>query len=174
MEKYICFDLETTGLNACGHTITCICAKDEADNWFYEASTNEIEILLKFQDYLKKKKDYKLISANGKNFDIPFIFVRAYMLGIYINPLLFLGEHFDIVCDITDKWVSLNNLARIYCFELKTGSGSNAIKLFTEGKYGELLEYCSNDVKLTEKIYLKFQEIKKGVQNEYLGSKTEI
>lgn len=164
-EKYVVFDAETTGLRACENTITCICAKDSENDWFCEASTNEPEIILKFWGYLSKKKDYKLISANGKNFDIPFILIRAYILGIQFLPMSFiLREHFDIICDITDKWISLNNLARIYGFELKTGSGTNAIKLFCEGKYSELIEYCCDDVKLTEKIYLKFMELKKGGQ----------
>jgi uncharacterized protein YprB with RNaseH-like and TPR domain len=173
-KKYVCFDIETTSLRATEGQITCICAKDNEDDWFYEEATDEVNILLKFQDYLNKKKDYKLISANGKGFDIPFILIRAYILGIYFNPSLLLREHFDIICDITDKWVSLNNLARIYGFELKTGSGTNAIKLFCEGKYSELLEYCSDDVKLTEKVYLKFMELKKGTkQDEYLGSEAK-
>lgn len=34
-----------------------------------------------------------------------------------------------------------------------------AIKLFEDSKFDKLIDYCMNDVELTEKIYLRFQEI---------------
>lgn len=43
---------------------------------------------------------------------------------------------------------------------LWTGDGKYALELYEEGKFNELIEYCSNDVRLTEKIYLKYLELR--------------
>jgi len=75
---------------------------------------------------------------------------------------LFCKEHFDIINDITSYRISLDNLARLYNFPLKSGNGFTAINLFKNDKLEELRAYCIDDVFLTEKIYLKYMEIKNG------------
>jgi predicted PolB exonuclease-like 3'-5' exonuclease len=163
MENYIVFDIETTGLRPQENQITCICAKDNQDNWFYKSLDCQIEedIVDKFLKWLERKPNFKLISANGKDFDIPFILIRAYFLNIpYGYGLELKREHFDIINDITSKRISLNDLAKLYGFDLKTGNGENAIKLFQDSNFHELIQYCSNDVRLTEQIYLKYMGLK--------------
>lgn len=159
----VTFDIETTGLNPLHSRITCICGKVLFGNNYMGSHIDEKSLIKDFIKWLKNEKVKGLISANGKDFDLQFIFVRSYILGINIEDILFLKElnHFDILSDITDKKVSLNNLARIYRFELKSGNGINAIKLFEEMKLNELMDYCMDDVELTEKIYLKYKEILK-------------
>ena len=154
----ITFDIETTGLNPLYSGITCICAKVIDGNEYKGSHTNEKGLIKDFLKWLKSEKGDILISANGKDFDLPFLFMRAYYCGIDIKEIYHLSkvEHFDVINDITDKKISLNNLARIYGFELKSGSGTNAIKLFEDMKLDELMEYCMNDVLLTEKVYLKY------------------
>lgn len=156
----ITFDIETTGLNPLFSKITCICGKAILGNGYMGSHTNEKGLIIDFLKWLKKENIEELISANGKEFDLPFIFMRAYILGIDFKEISFLKElkHFDVINDITDRRISLNNLARLYGFELKSGSGTNAIKLFEEMKLDELIEYCMNDVLLTEKVYLKYNE----------------
>ena len=159
--KYIVFDIETTGLDSTRSRITCICAKSNNGSSYNGCHTNERGLIKDFLKWVKKEKINLLISANGKDFDIPFIFMRAYIKKLETKQVLFLNKykHFDIINDITDKKISLNNLAKIYGFALKTGDGKEAIKLFQEGKFDKLIDYCMNDVELTEKIYLKYQEI---------------
>jgi predicted PolB exonuclease-like 3'-5' exonuclease len=165
IKKYITFDIETTGLRASeGCSVTCICAKDDKNNWFSFASKNEELLISTFLDWLNKKEFDLLISANGRDFDIPFLLIRAYTNGIPFSKCsnLFCKEHFDIINDITSYRISLDNLARLYNFPLKSGNGFTAINLFKNDKLEELRAYCIDDVFLTEKIYLKYMEIKNG------------
>jgi predicted PolB exonuclease-like 3'-5' exonuclease len=160
-ENYVIIDLETTGLRPQENIITCICAKDRQGAIFKECGTNEYEIISCFLNFLDSRREM-LISANGKDFDIPFLLIRMFINNFNsgnIYTLLSL-KHFDIINDITDRKISLNNLAQIYNFPIKTGNGLNAIQLFKDGNYTQLAEYCMNDVELTEKIYLKYLELK--------------
>jgi DNA polymerase III epsilon subunit-like protein len=160
---YIVFDIETTGLRACESRITCICAKSSKGDWFKDAELNEVSILKNFNEWLEKRKIDKFISANGKDFDVPFILMRSYILNIPFNNdfynLSLKKNHFDIINDITDKKISLNNLARLYGLNLKSGNGLNAIDLFNKKDFNALIHYCSNDVRLTEKVFLAFQRV---------------
>ena len=164
-EKYIVFDIETTGLRAAeGCRVTCICAKDENDIWFRKAGQNEKEIIGEFFDWLNKKEFDLLVSANGRDFDIPFLIMRAYMNEIpytYVTRFL-CKKHYDIINDITSNRISLNNLAKLYGFVGKSGTGYGAIDLFKNKEYISLLYYCTDDVNLTEQIYLKYTEIRNG------------
>lgn len=164
VSKYIVFDIETTGLNPTSSKITCICAKSDSGSSYNGCHTNERGLIRDFLKWIKKEKVSLLISANGKDFDIPFILMRAYIRKIESKEVLFINKfkHFDIINDITDKKISLNNLAKVYGFGLKTGDGKEAIKLFENSKFDKLIDYCMNDVELTEKIYLKYQEIQNG------------
>jgi len=166
--KQIVFDIETTGLNPLNSRITCICAKVINGNEYTGSHTNEKGLIKDFLKFIAEQRltygDF-LISANGKDFDLPFLFMRAFLNKIQLKDIEWINrlKHFDILSDITDKKISLNNLARIYGFELKSGNGLNAIKLFEEMKLEELMNYCMDDVKLTEKVYLKYNE---GVQHD--------
>jgi len=164
MIKKIVFDIETTGLNVLNSKITCICAKVINGSEYKGSHTNEKSLIKDFLKFLISEKGDLLISANGKDFDLPFIFMRAFINGIEIREIDHLRrvEHFDVILDITDKKISLNNLARIYGFKLKSGDGLNAIKLFEDMKLEELMNYCMDDVLLTEKVYLKFKEVDNG------------
>ncbi|MFA6190663.1 MAG: ribonuclease H-like domain-containing protein [Candidatus Staskawiczbacteria bacterium] len=163
-KRYIVFDIETTGLYPTNSRITCICAKSISGNDYQGSHTNEQGLIKDFLNWVESENCELLISANGKSFDSNFILVRAYLnnllssYGIDFAKL----EHFDIINDITDKMISLNNLARVYNLNLKSGSGVNAIKLWEEMKLNELMNYCMNDVILTENVYLKYMEIKNG------------
>ena len=167
MKNYLVFDIETTELRAAeGDCVTCICAVaiGEGEQWFTKAGTDESEIIFEFLQFLGKHKDYRIISANGRDFDIPFLLIRAYTNEIDFSLAfsLFGKDHFDLINDITDKKVSLNNLAALYGFYKKSGDGLLAIKLFQEEKFAELITYCSDDVRLSQKIYLKYWEIRYG------------
>jgi len=162
-EKTLVFDIETTGLNAIESKITCICCEDLNED--YQCSfinDNEEDIIKNFTDFIKRNNYKWLVSANGKDFDLPFILLRSYLLEISlinVRHLLFIN-HFDVVNDITNKKISLNNLAKIYKLGEKTGDGKNAIELYNRGMYEELSDYCLNDVHLTKLVYKKYMYMK--------------
>ena len=163
IHRHIVFDIETTGLNPLKDRITCICTKTDDGGECKFAGDQEKTILTDFLYLFKKDHYVSLISANGRDFDLPFIFIRCLINGInYDDELKKLNDivHFDVINDITDRRISLNNLARLYGFNVKTGNGLRAIELWKQQKYTELLDYCMDDVKLTENVYKKYLEIK--------------
>ena len=103
-----------------------------------------------------------LITKNGKGFDIPFIMTRYclnYGLAPGDNELDLLKiPHLDIQ-EITSKRIHLQTMAELLNCAPKSGTGMNAIKLWNEGRYDELREYCSQDVDITEEVFLKWRDL---------------
>jgi len=170
--KYIVLDIETTGLLPWyGNRITCICAKDSDGKRFGMVDKDEIEIISFLVDWLRKRKQskYLIVTKNGKGFDIPFVLARL-ALQCRINTeesgdffmfiLLFLSyDHFDLQ-EITRKRISLESMAELLGCTPKSGDGKNAIKLWNEGRYDELKEYCAQDIDTTEEVFLKWKSLR--------------
>jgi len=158
------------GLEWTEHAITCICAKDQDGNRFGMAGPNEMEIIVKFLNFIeqypyKGQYKYKFITYNGKLFDIPFIIGRLALCERPQDTGAFILEynHFDIfefIRKLTKKRIALDTVSKLLgCKSLKTGSGVGAIDLARRGKWKELREYCSDDVDVTEGLYLKLKKI---------------
>jgi len=162
--KHITFDIETTGLKAWfGDIVTCICAKDSEGKKFekyIKYKEEETKMLLDFMDWVSERKDYTLISKNGKGFDVPFIMTRlALALDIYEGHYVLLERpHIDIQ-EITKRWISLDDMATILGCGLKSGNGLSAILLWKDQNYIELVNYCARDVEVTEQVYFKLKEV---------------
>lgn len=163
--KYAVFDIETAGLDPLKSRITCICAKTSKGEEIKLINSDliEREILAEFLEWLERVRVTLLISANGKGFDLPFISMRAYVNDIVFHNLTYLLTipHFDLINDITDRRISLDNILRLYRLPLKIGDGLQAIQLYKKRKFKELIDYCMNDVYMTEQAYLKYKKLKK-------------
>lgn len=179
--KYIVLDLETTGLLPWyGDRITCICAKDSDGDRFSEFAEkypdqNEIDLIFNFLKWISERviEEHYFISYNGKEFDIPFLMARFHVLDISGNIPDELPDfndylHFDLYQEIktlTGKRLGLDTVAKLLGCTPKSGTGKNAIKLWKEGKYDELKEYCMQDVDTTEEVYLKWRELQERNQD---------
>jgi len=159
--RHLVFDIETTGLDPVTSRITCICAKDSAGNEHLFSDKDEKKIIHDFIMLFKSNDFVSLVSANGKDFDVPFIFIRAFLNGFDNSVFKEISDtvHFDVINDISKKKVSLNNLARLYNFPIKSGNGLQAIEYWQKGEIQDLLKYCMDDVRLTEKVYKKYLRI---------------
>jgi predicted PolB exonuclease-like 3'-5' exonuclease len=117
-----------------------------------------------FLDWINERSpsEYFLITKNGKEFDIPFIFIRYYEnsqdcdrnINIFTDNKGY--EHLDLQ-DLTEKRISLQSMAQLLGCTPKSGTGVNAIKLWNEGRFGELKEYCMQDVDTTEEVFQKWK-----------------
>ena len=162
--KYVVMDIESMGLNAwLGDKVTCICAKDSDGETFsacLKGCNGEESIMLDlFFGWFYSRKDFLVVSHSGKGFDVPFLCARAVINGLPIPKNLLQAKHFDLQ-DIANYRISLNNMAKLFKCEMKNGTGLEAIKLYEQCRWRELMEYCMQDVKVTEQVYLKQKELK--------------
>lgn len=143
------FDIETIGnisspnfVNEMQITVVGVYnyARNEYKTYFLE-ELSELESDLKQADLL--------VGFNSDHFDIP-------ILDKYYQFDLFSIASFDILREFranTGKRLGLDAIASMTLGFNKSGTGSNAITLYQDGKLEELADYCLNDVKLTKEIF---------------------
>ena len=164
-KKYIVLDIETDGLCPWyGNRITCICAKDIDSNMLKTTNKDELEMIDLLLEWLtpRSHKEYILVTKNGKQFDVPFILTRLAIRSHFNNRdalHLLLYEHLDLH-EIAKKKVSLDDMARLFKCKLKSGTGKNAVMLWNMERFDDLLNYCTQDVEITEEVYLKWKSLK--------------
>ena len=165
-------------------TISAVIAKD--DGSFLKVGTfngDEEEIITEFFEFINKKKP-KLISFNGRSFDMPMLLVRALKYNISI-PAYF---------DNTDKWnnyrsrysedyhldlmdvlggygavrgLKLDTLAQMSGLPGKFDvHGDEVYKLYFDGEIRKIKEYCESDVLNTYWLWLKYEVLKGNLLKE--------
>lgn len=160
--KYIVMDIETTGLNALyGNRITAIGCKTETGEIFLCSEEDEKDLLLKFYNWIvgELSKDTIIIGHNLKKFDINFIWIRFLKNGMDAPDFLVEAKQIDTF-EITSRWVSLNDMAKILKAPLKNGSGFEAINLWEKRDIHGLLAYLKQDLITTEAVFKKLLELK--------------
>ena len=165
-------------------TISAVIAKD--DGSFIKVGTfngDEEEIITEFFEFINKKKP-KLISFNGRSFDMPMLLIRALKYNISI-PAYF---------DNTDKWnnyrsrysedyhldlmdvlggygavrgLKLDTLAQMSGLPGKFDvHGDEVYKLYFDGEIRKIKEYCESDVLNTYWLWLKYEVLKGNLLKE--------
>ena len=142
--------------------ISALAIYDFSDNWTYLYDDKCI------QQAVSHLEDASVVvSFYGEKFDVPCI------EGV-IDRKLAIKHHFDIHTELAKENTrrgirtykgdfTLNSVCQRTLGYGKIGSGSNAIKLLQENRYGELFNYCGHDVKLTRDL-LRFIISNGGVQ----------
>jgi len=158
MDKYAVLDIETTGLNPIDFQVTCICTKDSEGYWrngfVGDGNFTEEHLIKNVINNLEKKKITTLITKNGKMFDIPFLIVRNPESAEFLKGL----KHIDIQ-EYTKGRVRLTDMAYLLGTENKIGKGEDAIQLWKDKEYTKLVEYCKQDVEVTEQCYLRLKKL---------------
>ena len=144
--------------------IACVGLYNLEDDTFEFISGDEKSILEKIMPLFMK---YRVVTYNGKGFDIPFIFKRAFKYNMGKMDLLKLLTnkykselHVDIMADFCEfgKFEKLDTLARVYLGTKKVDFDVTTIKDLVKTPKGlkQLKEYCKQDVMITKDLYNKF------------------
>lgn len=134
--------------------------------------STEAELITSFFSTLEKLEP-KLITFNGRTFDIPVLKYRAMVHGISCAKFYNLGNKWENYsqrysseyhCDLLDILSDYGSSARIKLSEVcsilgfpgKMGvDGSKVTDLFDQGKVNEIRDYCETDVLNTYLVYLR-------------------
>ena len=139
-----------------------------------EIDSNEEELVRGFFSYMKKQPP-RIVSFNGKNFDLPVLKYRAIKYGIAAPWLYKIGDKWnnynqkyslDWHCDLVDAFsdfgssarVKMNELCAVFNLPGKIGiDGSMVCDHYDAGKLQEIRNYCETDVINTYLLYLHYQ-----------------
>lgn len=162
--------------------ISFLIAKIERDNMGQESyvlkslGSNQIDdekdMLQGFFDHLERIKP-RLVSYNGRSFDLPVLKYRAMAKGVPAKWFYQVGDKWnsyssrysaDWHCDLLEVLsdfgasarVKLDEVCSVLGFPGKFGvDGSKVTELFEGGKVQEIKDYCETDVLNTYLVYLR-------------------
>ncbi|MBK7980306.1 MAG: ribonuclease H-like domain-containing protein [Ignavibacteriae bacterium] len=128
----------------------------------------ETELIKLFWKYITKTD--KVITFNGRNFDIPFLMLRSAMLNIkpsinLISNRYNITNHIDLLDQFTFYGITRKFNLDFYCHAFgitspksKGITGMEIKELYKAGKIKDIAVYCSEDVKATFEIYKIWDE----------------
>ncbi len=137
-----------------------------------EAGFDEKQLLQGFFGYFQRLKP-RLVSFNGRGFDLPVLKYRAMVHGVSAPWLYGAGDKWngytqryatDWHCDLLEVLsdygasarVGLNEVSAVMGFPGKFGiSGADVAGLVDEGRIGDVRNYCETDVLNTYLVYLR-------------------
>lgn len=138
--------------------------EDELGDWEFssqEHPISEAALLLAVWDKLKHPRT--LVTFYGKNFDLPFLIRRSWILGIKVPSWLREGRYWsrDII-DVYEDWQlgdremrgGLDLVSRIVLGRGKTGHGKDFWALLQANPL-EALEYLAEDCALTKDLFVR-------------------
>lgn len=173
--------IEKMALNPLFGKIACISIIGENEEHFLVGDEKQI-----IEDFFKITADCQLISYNGINFDIPFIYKRAIKNNIPDINLYQMKQltnkydcfkHIDIMNEFCNygQFEKLDTLAKIYLNESKNDFDVKLIPQLIETEEGrqQLKEYCLQDTKLTWKLAKKFGFIE-NIENQIRKEQEEL
>jgi len=144
--------------------------KSEEKKATYKSMT-EAEMIMYFWDCVKKVE--KIITFNGKNFDVPFIMLRSAILKIKPSRNLIKSKydssnHIDLLEQFTFYGITKKFNLDFYCHAFgivspksKGITGMEVKELYKAGRIKDIAVYCSEDVRATFELYK--------IWNEYLN-----
>jgi DNA polymerase III alpha subunit (gram-positive type) len=153
--KFLCFDIETTGLDASRDEVTMICSQDlqtgTRRSYNFGLPSSQDQCVDDLVQQLVKEFDEAdcLCAFNGIRFDFPFMqqaldihedIITRWVLKA-VDPLEYLRLSGHRTSSL-DKICIHNNIAS------KSSTGLRAIEMARDGLWDELQEYCQQDVSI--------------------------
>lgn len=154
---------------------------DESSPFEFVPCMDEMELLGEFWDAAKRYS--RIVTFNGRGFDVPFVYLRSAVLNIPITMKNWLGYRFstDPHCDLAEQLTFYNVSGRegaarkfnldFYCrvFGIESPkshgvTGMDVNTLMNEGRYREIALYCARDVIATTRLYDIWKERLEGIK----------
>ena len=148
-----------------------------------EKQSRPHEITRLFWEGWRKYQRPRLITFNGRGFDVPFLYLRSAVLNVPISRKDWLGYRYQIEphCDLAEQFSFYGVSGRegaarkfnldFYCkaFGIESPkshgvSGMDVNDLMAQGRYHEIAEYCLRDVHATVALYKIWLERLAGVK----------
>lgn len=130
---------------------------------------SEKEILEKFCSFVGKYKP-RIVSFNGKTFDMPVIQYRSMLHNIacpWMHSTDFAYKYSKkIHVDLIDSFSNFGSSARVKMSEVcallgipckQNATGDDVLSMYNAGKIREICDYCESDVVATYLLYLHLQ-----------------
>lgn len=148
-----------------------------------EETSGERDLIQGFFAYLKRKRP-RLVSFNGRGFDLSVLKYRAMVHGIGARFLYTDGDKWnsytsryseDWHCDLLEVMSEYGGSARIrldeacsvFGFPGKFGmDGSDVTEMVENGRIGEVRDYCETDVLNTYLVYLRLMHHRGTISTE--------
>lgn len=157
--KMIIYDIETTSLEPENGFITSIAWINTSDNSEHTVLNkgSEYKMLNNFIKYLKKEKITSLVGFNSHDFDDKYLSYRLFHNNIHYNVNK--SCNIDVMKGANKLFIfgslmSMGKQLNIDREKLDLGN-DNPIKLYSDGRYDELLYYNLQDVRATQDIFEK-------------------
>lgn len=161
---FICFDIETTGLDPIKDRITAIGMKSSRKEDAL-IGVDEKLILEKFWGMVQGKYPcLRLIGFNCLSFDMPFILIRSFKHGVKVLDVR--GKVIDLRLVLSHgnryQQGKLEDYAALIGLKGKHNGygGSDAIRLWDNNQLSELRDYVLSDVQITYGIYKRMKEVR--------------
>jgi predicted PolB exonuclease-like 3'-5' exonuclease len=138
-----------------------------------EEGYSEKQLLEGFFQYFERQRP-RLVTYNGRGFDVPVLKYRAMAHGVTARWLHKAGDRFSNYsyrfnrnwhCDLMDvlsdfgasRSVKLDEVSRLLGFPGKFGiDGSKVKEIYDAGRLKEIRDYCETDVLNTYLVYLRY------------------
>lgn len=136
----------------------------------FVACADETELLTTFWDVAKHYD--RVVTFNGRGFDVPFLYLRSALLDVPISRKEWLGYRYTTEphCDLAEQFTFYGVSGRegaarrfnldFYCKAFGIDSpkshgvtGMDVNELLVAGKYREIAEYCLRDVRATVELH---------------------
>ena len=130
----------------------------------------EAKMLSEFWKIVDEKKgDYRFVSFNGRRFDVVFLMLRSFVLGVEAKVNLLdkrydHNTHLDLLDALTFYGQGRKYSLDFLCRRLGLPSpkeevdGHEVKNLFRDGRYMDIAIYNLKDVVATDRIYRRFKE----------------
>jgi DNA polymerase III alpha subunit (gram-positive type) len=175
--KFLCFDIETTGLDAMRDDVTMICTEDletgERKSYNFGKVTGEDASVRALVSQVIKDLDEAdgLCAFNGVRFDLPFMqqaleinedVITRWVLKT-VDPLEYLRLSGHLTSSL-DKICIHNDIMA------KSSTGLHAVEMARNEQWDELEQYCQQDVSILS-VLIKRRTFKHPAQDKLIDLK---